>query len=77
MMEYELKLGALALRINNVISEIIIFDKKFRELERKDPIRILNFDYDEYGDVIVEDFSIQTNKKNDDVILKIFTKDRI
>ena len=76
-MEYELKLGALALRINNVISEIIIFDKKFKELERKDPIRILNFDYDEYGDVIVEDFSIQTNKKNDDVILKIFTKDRI
>ena len=76
-MEYELKLGALALRINNVISEIIIFDINYKELERKCPVRILNFDYDEYGDVIVEDFSIQTNKKNDDVILKIFTKDRI
>ena len=72
-----MKLGVLIERINNFISEILIFDKKYLELERKEPIRILNFDYEVYGDIEVDDFTVTTNKKDDDIILKVFINKKV
>ena len=65
-------IGDLIVRINNYISEILIFDKKYADNLRQSPIKILNFDFEVYGDIELDDFTVTTNKKNNDIILKIF-----